>query len=48
YLLEEAPHDINELNLRFQRYLITYNTIRPHMGLNMNTPKGVIALYNKS
>ena len=48
YLLEQAPNDINELNLWFQRYLVTYNTVRPHMGINMHTPKEVIALYNKS
>lgn len=48
YLLEEAPEDINELNRWFQRYLIAYNTVRPHMGLDMLTPKEVVALYNKS
>lgn len=48
YLLEQPPQDINELNLWFQRYLVTYNTVRPHMSLNMRTPKEAIALYQKS
>jgi transposase InsO family protein len=48
YLLEYAPNDINELNRWFQQYLIVYNTVRPHMGLNMLTPKEAIALYQKS
>jgi transposase InsO family protein len=48
YLLEYAPADINELNGWFQHYLIDYNTVRPHMGLKMLTPKEAIALYQKS
>lgn len=48
YLLEYAPTDINELNAWFQNYLVTYNTVRPHMGLDMLTPKEAIALYQKS
>lgn len=46
-LLDQAPVDINELNRWLQRYLATYNTIRPHMGLNMQTPKEAIATYKK-
>ncbi|MBM3949460.1 MAG: transposase, partial [SAR202 cluster bacterium] len=38
----------NDLNRHFQRYLVTYNTVRPHMGLGMKTPKEVVALYHKS
>jgi len=41
YLLEETSEDINELNRWFQKYLITDNTIRPHMGINMLRPIGV-------
>ncbi|MBF8267493.1 MAG: hypothetical protein HW388_1001, partial [Dehalococcoidia bacterium] len=26
----------------------TYNTVRPHMGINMLTPKKAINLYHKS
>lgn len=48
YLIDHAPQEINELNLWLQRYLITYNTVRPHMSLNMLTPKEAIALYHKS
>lgn len=47
YLLDEAPADINELNAWFQQYLTVYNTIRPHMGLDMKTPKEVVALHHK-
>jgi putative transposase len=47
-LLEVEPLDINDLNRLFQRYLTTYNTVRPHMGLGMKTPKEVIALHHKS
>lgn len=46
--LEERPEDINELNKWFQRYLIRYNTWRPHIGINMKRPKEVVDLYNKS
>ncbi|MBF8267038.1 MAG: hypothetical protein HW388_1504, partial [Dehalococcoidia bacterium] len=29
-------------------FLDTYNTVRPHMGINMLTPKEAINLYHKS
>jgi len=48
YWLTEAPTDVNELNAWFQQYLIVYNTVRPHMGINMLTPKEAIALYQMS
>jgi len=47
YWLEEPPQDHVELNAWFQKYLETYNTIRPHMGLDMRTPKEAISLYHK-
>jgi len=47
-LLERGADDINELNAWLQKYLLTYNTIRPHMGLNMLRPKEFVHLYNKS
>ena len=37
-----------QLNTWYQSYLNTYNTIRPHMGINMLTPKEAIDLYLKS
>ncbi len=47
--MEEAPRDHLELNAWYQRYLDTYNnTIRPHMGINMLTPKKAITLYQNS
>ena len=48
FWLEEAPRDHLELNAWYQRYLDTYNTIRPHMGINMLTPKKAITLYQNS
>ena len=32
----------------YQRFLHTYDTVRPHMGINMLTPKRAIALYHKT
>ena len=48
FRLEEAPQDHQELNTWYQRFLDAYNTTRPHMGINMLTPKEAIALYQKS
>ena len=48
FWLEEAPQDHLELNAWDQRFLDTYNSVRPHMGINMLTPKETIALYHKS
>ena len=48
FWLEKAPRDHLELNAWYQRFLDTYNTIRPHMGINMLTPKKAITLYQKS
>ena len=48
FWLELPPRDHLELNEWYQRFLLTYNTIRPHMGINMLTPKEAITLYQKS
>ena len=48
FWLEEAPRDHGELNEWYQAFLVKYNTIRPHMGINMLTPKEAIDLYLKS
>ena len=48
FWLEIPPQDYGELNSWYQRYLHTYNNIRPHMGINMLTPKEAISLYHKS
>jgi len=47
-LLSEPAEDINDLQRSFQRYLQVYNSVRPHMGINMLTPKEAVALYHKS
>ena len=48
FWLEDAPQDHLELNTWYQRYLDKDNTFRPHMGINMLTPKEAIDLYHKS
>lgn len=40
--LEEKPRDIHELNLWYQAFLLDYNTVRPHLGLNLKTPYAVL------
>lgn len=42
YLLEKSPKDVNELNAWLQKYLIWYNTERPHFGIDLKTPLEVI------
>ena len=39
FRLVEAPQHHLELNTWYQRFLDSYNTARPHMGINMLTPK---------
>ena len=39
FRLQKAPKDINELNVWFQRFLEYYNTERPHLGIDLMTPK---------
>lgn len=39
FRLEKAPKDINELNIWFQQFLQYYNTQRPHLGIDLMTPK---------
>ncbi|MDP6495645.1 MAG: integrase core domain-containing protein [Dehalococcoidia bacterium] len=48
FWLEKAPQDHLELNAWYQRFLNTYNTVRPHMSINMLTPKEAIALCHKT
>lgn len=48
FCLQQAPGDHGELNEWYQAYLATYNAIRPHMGINMLTPKEAVDLYLKS
>jgi transposase InsO family protein len=42
YRLEKRPTDINELNILYQKYLIFYNEVRPHFGIDLETPLSVI------
>ena len=44
----EEVRDYGQLNSWYQSFLYTYNNIRPHMGINMLTPKEAISLYLKS
>ena len=45
FWLEEAPGDYAELNEWRQASLVKYNTFRPHMDINMLTPKEAFDLY---
>src|SRR3990167_1604457 len=47
FRLEHAPRDINELNGWFQRFLIFYNTERPHFSLEFKTPLEVVKDVSK-
>ena len=47
FRLEREPRDHLELNAWYQRFLDTHNNVRPHMGINMLTPKEAIDLYLK-
>ena len=48
FWLQDAPLDHLELNTWYQRFLETYNSVRPHMGINMLSPRKAIDLYLKS
>lgn len=39
FRLKTQPKDINELNQQFQEFLHYYNTERPHLGIDLMTPK---------
>lgn len=39
FRLKQQPKDINELNQQFQQFLHYYNTERPHLGIDLMTPK---------
>lgn len=43
FRLKERPKDLFELNYLYQEYLTEYNTIRPHLGINLQTPQEVVA-----
>ncbi len=45
FRIEDAPQDHLELNTWYQRFLERYNSTRPHMGINMLTPRKAIGLY---
>lgn len=45
FWLEESPQHIGELNEWFQKFLVTYNTIRPHQALDYKTPLEAVNIY---
>lgn len=45
YWLKEPPKHIGELNEWFQKFILDYNTTRPHQSLNYKTPLEVVKLY---
>lgn len=42
FRLKERPKDIIQLNLMYQEYIKEYNEVRPHLGLNLETPLKVV------
>jgi len=36
--MDEPALDLVDLNQQYQEYLHYYNTVRPHLGINLNTP----------
>lgn len=44
YWLEKEPEHIGELNSWLQKFIFTYNTIRPHQSLGYKTPQEVVNL----
>lgn len=47
YWMKQPARNHIELNAWYQDYLEVYNGVRPHMGLDMLTPKQAIDLYHK-
>lgn len=45
YWLEKAPEHIGELNSWLQKFMIVYNTVRPHQSLDYKTPQEVVTSY---
>jgi transposase InsO family protein len=44
--LDGAPEDLVALNVMYQEYLDKYNTYRPHLGLDLQTPQEKLASYH--
>lgn len=47
YWLKEAPQHIGELNEWFQKFILDYNTIRPHQALEYKTPMEIVKFYQR-
>lgn len=43
FRLKSPPKDLFELNLWYQQYLQEYNNVRPHLGINLKTPRQIVA-----
>lgn len=48
FWLEKAPQHIGELNDWLQKFIIKYNTWRPHQALDYKTPAEFVKLYQES
>lgn len=46
--LEARPAHIGQLNDWLQRFIIQYNTVRPHQSLDYKTPREVVVMYQMS
>lgn len=42
---DTVPEDLVVLNARYQQYLDKYNTYRPHLGIDLQTPKEKLVSY---
>lgn len=45
FWLDKAPQHIGELNGWLQKFILDYNTWRPHQSLNYKTPMEVVKIY---
>lgn len=43
--IDEVPEDIVALNARYQEYINQYNTFRPHLGIDLQTPQEKLQSY---
>lgn len=43
--IDKAPKNLADLNKQYRAYLKTYNTFRPHLGLDLQTPKEKLQSY---
>jgi len=45
WLMDKIPKNLTELNIQYQEYLNKYNTFRPHLGIDLQTPQEKLESY---